>query len=87
MLVKQIILETRYENDVIRDLTKFCRSQYFGNSAELSVIEEFERNYQQHSPIWWYTRESFINVMLSRALQTQNIEIVIRMRFFIKDLY
>lgn len=87
MLVKQIILETRYENDVIRDLTKFCRTQYFGNSSELKIIEEFERNYQQHSPVWWYTRDCFINVMLSRALQTQDIEIVIRMGFFIKDLH
>ena len=87
MLVKQIILETRYEAEVMKDLTKFCRTQYFGNSAELKVIEEFEKNYLQHSPVWWYTRDSFICTMLSRALQTQDIEIVIRMGFFIKDLH
>jgi tetratricopeptide (TPR) repeat protein len=87
MLVKQIILETKYDSEVIRDLTKFCRTQYFANSVELKIIEEFERSYHQHSPIWWFTRESFVCVMLSRALQTQDIEIIIRMGFFIKDLH
>lgn len=88
MLVKQIILETKYENnEPIKDLTRFCRTQYFANNVELKNIEEFERNYHQHSPIWWYTKDSFACVMLSRALQTQDIEIVMRMGFFIKDLH
>ena len=87
MLVKQIILETKYDTEEsIKDLITFCRSHYFSNQNELTTIEEFEKNYHKHSPIWWYTKDSFIFIMLSRALQTQDIEIIIRMGFFIKDL-
>jgi hypothetical protein len=40
----------------------------------------------QSSPIWWYTRECFTYSMLNKALRTQDIEIIIKMGFFIRDL-
>ena len=88
MLVKQIILETKYDlNESIKELSRFCRGEYFSNANELKIIDEFEKSYEQHTPIWWYTRECFVSTLLSRALQTQDIEIIIRMGFFIKDLH
>jgi tetratricopeptide (TPR) repeat protein len=39
------------------------------------------------SPIWWYTRDTFLYAMLNRALRTQDIEIIIKMGFFVRDLH
>ncbi|CAF0815761.1 unnamed protein product [Adineta steineri] len=89
MLVKQIILEIKYDNNnnALKSFTKFCRIQYFNNNIELININEFEKNYHKHSPIWWYTQKTFLFHMLNQGFQTQDIEIIIRMTFFIKDLY
>ena len=88
MMVKQILLETKYETgEAMTSLTQFCRTLFADNPTELKVIDEFERTYRSHTPMWWYTRPCFLSPMLSRAIQTQDIEIIIRMGFFIKDLH
>ena len=87
MMTKQIILDTKYENNAMKILTQFCRSEYLGNTDELKLIDEFEENYRKKGPIWWYTRDCFVSALLNRAIQTQDIEIIIRMGFFIKDLH
>ena len=42
---------------------------------------------KKHSPIWWYTRECFVYEMINKALRTENIDILIKMAFFIRDLH
>jgi tetratricopeptide (TPR) repeat protein len=86
-LVKQIILNTKYDKDAHKKLAEFCRNHYLENNNELKIIDEFENTYHDHTPIWWYTRECFIYIMLNRALQTQDIEVIIRMGCFIQDLH
>jgi tetratricopeptide (TPR) repeat protein len=51
------------------------------------VIGEFERDYDHPSPIWWYTRECFIYAMLNKALRIQDVEIILNMGFFLRDLH
>jgi hypothetical protein len=68
-------------------LLDFCRIHYAKNSAALCVIEEFQENYSNPSPIWWYTRECFTYSMLNRALCAQDVEILMKMSFFICDLH
>ena len=91
MMVKMIIGNANYERDAHKDALKhlvdFSRQQYFNNPNELKIIDEFEQNYHQHSPIWWYTRNCFISSMLNRAFQTQDLEIIYRMAFFLKDMH
>ncbi|CAF3434182.1 unnamed protein product [Rotaria socialis] len=85
-LLKEILVELKDEGNLKRQLIEFCRSQYVGNTTELKIIDEFKEMYEQHSPIWWYTRECFAYSMLNKALRTQDIEIIIKMSFFIRDL-
>ncbi|CAF1351110.1 unnamed protein product [Rotaria sordida] len=90
-LLKDIILNIEYDDttreQAKKDFIDFCRIYYAENNAELCVIEEFEQNYSNPSPIWWYTRECFIYSMLNRALCKQDTEILIKMNFFIYDLH
>ena len=90
MMAKLIIRTSRFDKDThkqaIKDLTALCRTQYMFDKAELKVIDEFEKNYEKHTPIWWYTRYCFLSSMLDQAFQTRDIEVIIRMSFFIKDL-
>ena len=90
-LLKEIILNINYDQIELEEeknkLVDFCRNHYAGNNAELNVIEEFKETYSKPTSIWWYTRECFTYSMLNRALGTQDVEILIKMSFFICDLH
>jgi hypothetical protein len=86
-LLKQMFLEVEYHDDAKTDFTEFCREQYHNNPDELIIIDEFAQDYGAHTPIWWYTRECFTYKMLNRALRTQDIEIIIKMGFFLCDVH
>ena len=68
------------------DLLTLCKEQYEGNEDELKILEEFEQNYLPSRAIWWYTRQSFLYRLLNKALQIQNMEILLLFRFFIRDI-
>ncbi|CAF1048279.1 unnamed protein product [Adineta steineri] len=86
-LLKDILLRLPFNDQAKKDLVEFCRGQYSKNKYELKIIDEFERDYDRPSPIWWYTRECFTYTMLNKALRTQDIEIIIKMGFFVRDLH
>ncbi|CAF3509948.1 unnamed protein product [Rotaria sp. Silwood1] len=76
-----------YDNKAKKELVEFCREQYHDNPHELQIINEFEQDYHVHTPIWWYTRECFTYQMLNRALRIQDVEIIIKMGFFLRDVH
>ncbi|CAF0927796.1 unnamed protein product [Adineta steineri] len=86
-LVKEIILDIEYNTNAKKELVDFCRLHYAGNTRELEIINEFEKHYDDPSPIWWYTRECFTYMMLNKALRTQDLEVIVKMAFFIRDLH
>ena len=86
-VLKEILVEIEFDNAERRDFTNFCRQEFNDNHHQLAIIDEVERKYLDHSPIWWYTRESFMYPILNRALRLMNIETIIKMGFFIRDLH
>lgn len=86
-LLKEILIKMEYDDKAKCEFIEFCRAQYAGNRYLLNIIEDFERNYHDHPPIWWYTKESFIYSILNKALRTHDIEVIINMRYFICELY
>jgi len=68
------------------DLISLCKEEYKGNPHELSIINDFEKNYTPYRAIWWYTRQSFLYRLLNKALRIQNIDLIYLFRFFIRDL-
>ncbi|CAF4564104.1 unnamed protein product, partial [Rotaria sp. Silwood2] len=83
-LLKDILLDSEYDEGWIENFATYCRNN---NSGELNNINRFEREYRDHLPVWWYTSDSFLCPMLNRALRTQEVETIIKMGFFIQDLY
>ena len=62
------------------------RSYYAGNSRQLSIIDEFERNYNSDDAIRWYTKSCFLFRLLNQTLRTENMEGLYIFRSFIVDL-
>jgi tetratricopeptide (TPR) repeat protein len=86
-IFKEILLDMKHEPQAIKDFAVYCRKLHNDNVSQLSIIEEFERDYRPDSSIWWYTRVCFTYEMLNRALRTLEGDIIINMGFFIHDLH
>ena len=86
-LLKETFLEMNHGEHAKRALVDICRKEYADNEHGLCVINEFDRDYEKHSPTWWYTRDCFVYRMLNKALRTHDIEIINSFGFFIKDLH
>ncbi|CAF1295657.1 unnamed protein product [Adineta steineri] len=84
LLFKDIVLEIDDDDTKsVKDLVAYCRLQ---NVSE-SQLNEFQDEYRKRSTIWVYSRSSFLYSMLNRALRTFDIEAMIKMGFFIRNLH
>jgi len=67
-LLKEILLSMKYNEQAKRQFIDYLHTLYADNKQGLTAINEFEQNYNNHSPAWWYTKESFIYSVLNTAL-------------------
>lgn len=79
-LLNETMLCTDDESDLKKDLIAFCRLQYAGNQDEIDAIDDFEKNSSNEKMIEWYLRDCFLSKVLSRALRTQEIDLIFKMR-------
>jgi len=96
-ILHEILLDMDHPDRAKADLVKFCREYYAENANQLTMIDEFDRDYtrllpydtikRDGSPIWWYTRECFVYSMLNKALRTLDIDTMIKMGFLMQDIH
>ena len=88
-IMKEILLAINFEQKHFKQYIEYCRNAFVENDGELKNIKKLEREYrdQDKTPIWWYTLECFLYPMLNRGLRTMDVDIMIKMGFFIKDLH
>jgi tetratricopeptide (TPR) repeat protein len=88
LLLKEILINSESNERIKNEFIEFSRCCYDDNPIELNLIDHFEKsNYNQISPIEWYTRECFIYSIMQRALRLYDIEILHKTAFFIRDLH
>ena len=86
-ILKEILLTIDFEQSHINEFLTYCREQFVGNTAELKNVEKIRKEYRNHQPIWWYTYECFLYSMLNRALRLMEVDLIIKMGFFVRDLH
>ncbi|CAF1205730.1 unnamed protein product [Rotaria magnacalcarata] len=84
-LLKEALLQIE-EDDTksIKELVDYCRLQ---DDIPTGHIDKVEREYRDHTPIWWYTTPYFIYSMLNRGLRLMDVDIILKMGFFIRHLH
>jgi hypothetical protein len=86
-LFRDTLMTMETENDQCKQqLIDYCRSYYRLNKKCLEQIDTFEQTYQSSDAIRWYTKDSFLYRFVNKALRTEDIEALFRLRYFIKDL-
>ncbi|CAF3828778.1 unnamed protein product, partial [Rotaria sp. Silwood1] len=84
-LLKEALLEIEDDDKIdIKALVDYCREQ---DDIPEDQITQVEREYHNHTPIWWYTAETFIGPMLNRGLRQMDVDIILKMGFFMRQLH
>ncbi|CAF3786331.1 unnamed protein product [Adineta steineri] len=86
-ILKEIFLTIYFEDKHIKEFITYCRDVYDNDEHELRNINQLQATYKSNIPIWWYTWDAFLYRMLNQALRLMNIDIIVRMGFFINDLH
>ncbi|CAF1167656.1 unnamed protein product [Adineta steineri] len=86
-ILKEILLTIDFEDKHFKEFITYYREAVAKNDIDLSKIKEFERGYYDKIPIRWYTSECFLYSMLNQALRLMDVDIILRMGFFISDLH
>jgi tetratricopeptide (TPR) repeat protein len=86
-IMKEILLVITFEQQHFMEFIRYCYEALADNEGELQNIKNFEEKYRDETPIWWYTYECFLYPMLNRALRLMDVDIIIKMGFFIGDLH
>ncbi|CAF3923491.1 unnamed protein product [Adineta steineri] len=85
-IIKEIILTIEFDQNHIQDYFDYCRNTFVDNEDEIKNIKRLEGEYHKKTPIYWYTCDMFLYLMLNRALRLMDGDIITRMGFFIGDL-
>lgn len=86
-ILKDILLSIQFTSKHFNEFIVYCRKIFADNRFELKKIEQFSKDYKNHTPVWWYTYECFLYPMLNRSLRLMEIDIIIKAGFFINDLH
>ena len=86
-IMKEILLTIKFQQRHFKEFIEYCRDVFNDNEEELINVNKFEQKYRDKTPIWWYTCESFLFPMLNRALRMTNVDVIIKMGFFIGVLH
>ena len=86
LLLIDALLRMKSEESDKKALISLFRKKY-DKEADIKVINEFECDYSEEHALWWYTRNSFLYLMLNEALRKQEIDILFLFRFFVRDIY
>ena len=83
-LLKEAILQIEDDDKKsLKDLGDYCRLE---EDVPEDEIVKIEREYRNHTPIWWYTAPYFLYPMLNRGLRLMDTEIIMKTGFFIRHL-
>ena len=86
-IMKEILLTITFEQQHFKEFIDYCIQIFDDNEKELANINKLKRSYRSKTPVWWYTCQCFLYPMLNRALRTNDVDIIIKMGFFIGDLH
>ena len=85
-LLINCLMKMKSNSNDRNEFIDLCKQQHNENSSELSLIDEFHREYSSENALWWYTRDSFVYRMLNKALRIQHVHLLYLFRFVIIDM-
>ncbi|CAF1415300.1 unnamed protein product [Adineta ricciae] len=86
-IMKDMMLTIEYNEEHLSEYCNYCCDTVADNLQTVNRIRQFERDYNEKSPIWCYSYYRFLYSMLNRSLRILDGDIIRRMGFFITALH
>ena len=86
-ILKDILLTIKFGESHINEFLAYCREHIARDDVDLKIFDQIEKEYQKHRPIWWYTSNYFLYSMVNKTLRTMEMEFIVNIGFFVRDLY
>jgi hypothetical protein len=86
-LLNKIIIEMEHKPEDLEDMWFFCRQKYATDNIQLTIINEFTKNYLSTEAIRYYTKSSFLHRLLNEVFRREDIDDIYEFRSYISDLH
>ncbi|CAF1372289.1 unnamed protein product [Adineta ricciae] len=86
-ILKEIILTLDFNEGHRIEFVTYCRDAFAHNQSILKNIDKFQKAYEPDASIQWYTSSYFLHSMLNRALRKLDVDVILKMGFFLQDLH
>jgi len=86
-MMKDVLSTIQFEQKHLTEFVQYCRQLLVNNERQLNNLQHFEKQYSENGPIWWFTKDCFLKSMLTYALREMDIELTMKLAFFIRQLH
>jgi hypothetical protein len=86
-ILKEILLTIDFDQEHINEFLTYCCEQFVNSTTELKNVDKIAKEYSHYQPIWWYTYPCFLYSMLNKVLRTIEVNLIVKMGFFVRGLY
>ncbi|UJR17088.1 hypothetical protein I4U23_003985 [Adineta vaga] len=86
-LHRDLLFTMEYNNNAKIELAEYFEKTYVLEQNDLKIVDELKTKYHAGKAISWYTRQTILFKKLNEALWKQDIAILYKFHFFIKDLH
>ncbi|CAF0836918.1 unnamed protein product [Didymodactylos carnosus] len=87
MLTRILCQTSPPETTAKQQLLEYCRQANIAEEfGEYEQLEEFENEYDADKSVYWYTRESFLFRLLSKAARQWDVDVLLDFGFYISNL-
>ena len=86
-IIKEILLSIKFEQEHFGEFVQYCRKVLCDKKKQLYFVDQFAKDYRDKTPIWWYTCECFLYRMVNQVLREMDIDVIVKLGFFINDLH
>ncbi|CAF1640191.1 unnamed protein product, partial [Adineta ricciae] len=86
-ILKEIILTLDFNEGHRIEFVTYCRDTFAHNQSILKNIDKFQKAYEPDASIQWYTSSYFLHSLLNRALRKFDVDVILKMGFFLRDLH
>ena len=77
-IMKEILLTINFQQKHVDEFIQHCRKLMSDNGQQLEYVDDFAWKYRELTPIWWYTRNFYLYLMLDRALRTMDVDVMMK---------
>jgi tetratricopeptide (TPR) repeat protein len=85
-LFHDVLLHLPRDGQAKKQMIDACRYYYQDNLEGLKLLDEFEHKYESKEALRWFLVMSCLQKMINKALQTEDIDLLYTLRYFLADL-